>query len=99
MQDELNSQDMEGYQDILGMGYIEIDGDHSYAGVKRDFELYSPLVKSGGVIGMHDIVDSPRHRRKKCDVYRFWDEIKNDYEIEEIIHDGNWAGIGVIRIK
>ncbi|MFB6305517.1 MAG: class I SAM-dependent methyltransferase, partial [Flavobacteriales bacterium] len=28
-----------------------IDGDHSYEGVKKDFEMYSPLVKREGVVG------------------------------------------------
>ncbi len=31
-----------------------IDGDHTYEGVKRDFELYSPLVETGGLIMLHD---------------------------------------------
>jgi hypothetical protein len=33
---------------------IHIDGDHSYEGVKKDFELYYPKVKSNGVITLHD---------------------------------------------
>ncbi|MBT3817695.1 MAG: class I SAM-dependent methyltransferase, partial [Candidatus Magasanikbacteria bacterium] len=32
-----------------------IDGDHSYEGVKQDFELYQDMVKSGGYIGFHDV--------------------------------------------
>lgn len=31
-----------------------IDGDHSYEGVKRDFELWSDLLVEGGIIGFHD---------------------------------------------
>lgn len=31
-----------------------IDGDHSYEGVKKDFELWSGLVIEGGIIGFHD---------------------------------------------
>ena len=73
-----------------------IDADHSYEGVKRDFELYKPLVKDGGIIGLHDIVDSAYHRRKDCYVFKFWNEIKEAYKYKEIIYDGNWAGIGVI---
>ena len=73
-----------------------IDGAHTYKGVKSDFEMYSPLVKDGGVIGLHDIVDSPRHRRKGCDVHIYWGEIKDNYKHKEIVHDGGWAGIGVL---
>src|SRR5262245_14196367 len=32
-----------------------IDGDHSYAGVRQDFEMYGGLVRSGGLIAFHDI--------------------------------------------
>jgi len=32
-----------------------IDGDHSYQAVKKDVELYFPLLKKGGAIIFHDI--------------------------------------------
>ena len=31
-----------------------IDGDHSPEGVMRDFELYAPRIKQGGIIALHD---------------------------------------------
>lgn len=34
--------------------YILIDGDHSYEGVKRDFDNYAPFVKNGGLIIFDD---------------------------------------------
>lgn len=34
-----------------------IDGDHSAAGVKTDFNIYSPMVKSGGYIVFDDYND------------------------------------------
>lgn len=34
--------------------FLLIDADHSYEGVKRDFELWSPLVAPGGLIVFHD---------------------------------------------
>lgn len=37
---------------------ILIDADHSYDGVKRDFELYHKKVKSDGYIIFHDYGDS-----------------------------------------
>ena len=33
---------------------IFIDGDHSYEGVKRDLELYYPLLAAGGLLIVHD---------------------------------------------
>jgi cephalosporin hydroxylase len=32
-----------------------IDGDHSYEGMVADFYDYSPLVRAGGIIAVHDI--------------------------------------------
>jgi hypothetical protein len=31
-----------------------IDGDHSYEGIKTDWILWSPLVKTGGIVALHD---------------------------------------------
>jgi len=44
-----------------------IDGDHSYEGVKSDYELYGPLVKH--IIAFHDVYTA------HIDVHRFWNEI------------------------
>jgi len=46
-----------------------IDGDHTYEGVKKDFEMYVPLVKEKGLILMHDICNV------NCGVPKFWREI------------------------
>lgn len=40
-------------QDIK-IDVLFIDGDHSYEGVKKDFELYSKLLSENGVILLHD---------------------------------------------
>jgi predicted O-methyltransferase YrrM len=44
-----------------------IDGDHSYDGVRRDWELFSPLVSAFGIVVFHDTLwglepDSQRER-------------------------------------
>ena len=36
------------------MDFLFIDGDHSYEGVKIDFELYSNLLSPTGIIMLHD---------------------------------------------
>jgi len=41
-------------QDIK-IDYLHIDGDHSYEGVKKDFELYSQIMSENGIITIHDI--------------------------------------------
>jgi hypothetical protein len=40
-------------QDIK-IDFLFIDGDHSYEGVKKDFELYSTLLSDKGIIVIHD---------------------------------------------
>ncbi|MBA7617089.1 hypothetical protein ES703_24397 [subsurface metagenome] len=71
--------------------FLFIDADHSYAGVKSDFNMYSPLVRKGGIIGLHDIAS-------KKGVIKFWNEIKREYNSEEILaaNKNDWIGIGVI---
>lgn len=81
-----------------------IDGDHSYEGVKKDYELYSKLVRKGGYIIFHDIhPDSFMKSGIKTSSYvggvpKFWSEIKQenlDYDevIENISQDGYGLGI------
>lgn len=77
---------------------LYIDGDHSYEGVKRDFELYVPLVRKGGIVILHDIVDGPPEF--VGGVPRFWREIKSGHSMTEFIQDpkqGGW-GIGVLYV-
>lgn len=75
-----------------------LDGDHSYEGVKQDFEMYGPLVRENGLIVIHDIIES---KFKECNVKKFWDELEPRYESMRIVKDPGqqWAGIGVLRNK
>jgi predicted O-methyltransferase YrrM len=76
-----------------------IDGDHSYEGVKSDFFNYGPLVRPGGMIAFHDIL--PRSDLAEIQVDRFWREIRNEYDTQELIGpegSGRKVGIGIVRI-
>ena len=74
-----------------------IDGDHTLEGVTRDWEDYSPMVKPGGLILFHDIVDHSHGAFCDCQVKPLWDRLKGDYEHYEFIGSGDaWGGIGVI---
>ena len=78
------------------LDFLFIDGDHSYEGVKKDFEMYTPLVRESGIIALHDIVPHPPETR--CEVNRFWTEIKGLHKTIEIVRnrEQRWAGIGVV---
>jgi predicted O-methyltransferase YrrM len=57
-----------------------IDGDHSYDGVRRDWELFSPHVKECGLVVFHDTCwdrkSDPEWRREDMAVPVFVDELR-----------------------
>lgn len=73
------------------LDFLFIDGDHSFPSVKRDFELYQPLVGKGGIVAFHDIAGG------SCGVPFFWDELKKSgrYSFVEILHDPQRGGHGI----
>lgn len=75
------------------LDYLFIDGDHTYEGVKADFEMYGPLVGKGGIIAFHDIVKGPPE--KVGGVRRFWKEVNSLYRHKEIVDDPHQGGRGV----
>jgi cephalosporin hydroxylase len=87
------------------LDFLFIDGDHSYEGVKQDWQTYSAFVRSGGLIAFHDIVPDYASRfgiRTNCDagaVNEFWREIKQEFPHFEFVEDPtqDGYGIGVIR--
>ena len=73
-----------------------IDGDHTYAGVRADFEMYAPMVRPGGIVAFHDIAPQP----PPSEVVRLWQEIKPRYRHREILHSTarDAMGIGVLWV-
>jgi cephalosporin hydroxylase len=84
-------------KEILGeekLDFLFIDGDHRYEAIKSDFQMYSPLVRKGGLIGFHDIGVNEEGGGN-----RFWNEIKSNYEYTEILKDTNKEkGIGILKL-
>lgn len=78
-----------------------IDGDHSYEGVKADFEMYSPLVRTGGLIAFHDIHPDYRTRYGRPteadvgDVPRYWQELRAGRDATDLIEDEGQDGMGI----
>jgi len=69
------------------LDYLFLDGDHTYSGVQRDFQMYAPLLRSGGIVAFHDI--TTYKQESECQVEKFWGEIKQQYRHREIIEDVN----------
>ncbi len=83
----------------LGEGQLDllfIDGDHSYAGVSQDFFDYSPLVRGGGIIALHDVVPGPEENVGGSP--DFWSEIAGRLGGYVIKSDASQRcyGIGII---
>ena len=71
-----------------------IDGDHTYEGVKKDWEMYSQLVRSGGLVVFHDVAGNYEDTQVKA----FWDTIKTNYPYKEYMaHPEGLYGIGVLQ--
>jgi len=97
-----SSHDKETFEKVRSLlngrlaDFIFIDGDHTYEGVKQDFEMYGALLAPDGIIALQDIVPC---KHPDCHVEEFWQDIKNSYVHREIVKDWNqsWAGIGLIE--
>lgn len=71
--------------------FLYIDGDHSYEGVRSDFETYEPLVADDGLIGFHDV------GTEGTGVPRFWAELEEEYDCERVVAESR-HGPGVSGI-
>jgi predicted O-methyltransferase YrrM len=83
-------------QAVLGGAQVDllfVDGDHTYEGVLADYRMYAPLVRPGGIIAFHDILDTPLHRAAGCRVDRLWQELPGHKAVFAGGH--GWGGIGV----
>lgn len=76
-----------------------IDGDHSYEGVRDDYNRYGTLVRPGGLIAFHDILF--RDQQPDIRVDRLWAQLKERYSCTELIGpegSGKQIGIGYLRV-
>lgn len=94
--DSHSSEMLERVRAALGgktLDYLFVDGDHTYEGVQHDFELYAPLVRKGGVIAFHDIMEGPHEN--VGGVPRFWSEVKTRYRHAELVENRQRSGYGI----
>jgi predicted O-methyltransferase YrrM len=73
--------------------FILIDGDHSYEGAKRDYELYREIIAPHGIIAFHDIV--PGSETRVGGVPRLWAELKQQFPHRELVRDWKQGGFGI----
>lgn len=78
---------------------VLIDGDHTYEGVKADWEAWR---EHAPIIAFHDIVGEgqfERVTRRGVEVPRLWAEIKaSGANVVEFVSPGSAMGIGVVIV-
>jgi predicted O-methyltransferase YrrM len=81
-----------------GIDFLFIDGDHTYEGVKSDYEMYAPLVRPGGLIAFHDIAHHPPELN--CHVEELWRQLKQGRRHWEFVEDPQQGscGLGVLEV-
>ena len=73
-----------------------VDGDHTYDGVKADWLAWSPLVRRGGLVALHDTW--PNGTRHEPGVVQFVDELRHELpSIEWTDPDG--VGITAFEVQ
>lgn len=65
----------------MALDFIFIDGDHSYEGVKKDYEHWIGAVKNGGHILFHDAVDPREFTTFHSEVKRLMLELRSDNRV------------------
>jgi hypothetical protein len=71
----------------LDIDILHIDGDHTYEGVSKDFEMWSQAVRPGGVILFHDI------NAHAASVGKFFDGLEG----KKVKVDTGGPGLGIWR--
>lgn len=74
-------------------GYVYLDGDHSYRGIRFDFRKFWPKLERDGFLGIHDIYTRDLGGLD-YGVDRFWQEIKKKHLTMEF---GGECGLGIIQ--
>ena len=66
---------------------VFIDGDHSLLAATQDYLTWATLVRRGGIVAFHDIVDTPTTGR----VSILWEEIK--HTVHGVFHEARTSRV------
>ncbi len=89
----MTTKDFEKKFPNRGYGYIYIDGDHTYEGVKADFKFFWPGLEKGGLMAFHDILG--KGDKIKFGVKKFWRELPDKNKI--VIPHPTVSGLGILQ--
>jgi len=77
-------------------GYIYIDGDHSYSGIKNDYQRFWPRLLPSGIMSFHDITLKGKADSGEYGVWKLWKQLetKHNHKISIILRQN---GIGILQ--
>jgi len=102
----IKAKSVDAYHDFfvrqdIKIDLLFIDGDHSYEGVKTDFELYSKLLTVNGIIVIHDTDDDyeetliiSEDNKKNHDSFKGPSKL-----IKELQENPNWNLINLFNFR
>ena len=67
--------------------FIFIDGDHSYEGVKSDYDKFKKFLSNDGLIGFHDIIESELNMKLNNRVDLLWKSIEHGEKFEFVARE------------
>lgn len=83
-------------ESLGGIQYVFQDSSHHYAASKREWELYSPLVRPGGLWIADDITEAFKIPGEEKGMVEYWDELPGDKRLYDNLHIG--SRIGIVRM-
>jgi len=92
--DSKSSEVLDELKNILNgrsIDFLFIDGDHTYEGVKSDWNNYSQFLREKSLVGFHDLMDPPYIPEDQA--FQVFNELKPYYVCQEKIV--KW-GVGVL---
>lgn len=73
--------------------YIYIDGDHSYEGVKTDYQLFWKKLDRNGLMVFHDVTIKNDPALPPFGVWKFWNKLKGN----KITFPYSGSGLGIMQ--
>jgi len=102
-----DSHSLESFKNVINimkvnkfdkLDFLFIDGDHTENGCMQDFQMYSPLVRKGGIVAFHDIKETKLHNKLGIKVHKVWENLKTQHKHWEFKQGNSMMGIGLLEI-